>query len=149
SVTGAPESRVFLDGDGKAIGSMSGGGRSVSVFAYGTDNPATPEDESAQISYIDQYEGPGALTETMPSVTGAPESRVFLDGDGKAIGSMSGDGKSVSVFAYGTDNPATEEDESDEITYIDQYEGPGALTETMPSVTGAPESRVFLDGDGK
>src|SRR5690606_42012328 len=85
----------------------------------------------------------------MPEVSGLEyTSRVFLE-EGRAVGSVSADGKTVSEFGYKADDPSTTEvDESEEIAYIDQYTSDEALAvgETMPEVSGLEyTSRVFLE----
>src|SRR6266576_1680459 len=91
-------SRVFLDAAGNAVGSVSKDGKTVSLFNY---------DASNNLISIDQYEQVPAVPFVMPShlpVVSGRFSRVFLDAAGNAVGSVSKDGKTVSLFNYDASN---------------------------------------------
>src|SRR5438876_851292 len=118
---GTDMSRVFLDvASGNAIGSVSADRKTVSVFHYNGSN---------KLDYIDQYAQAIALASmpiAMPGTAtlGTDMSRVFLDvASGNAIGSVSADRKTVSVFHYNGSN---------KLDYIDQYAQAIALA-SMPT----------------
>src|SRR5207253_8471296 len=85
--------------------------------------------------------GTFTMPSSLPAVSGT-FSRVFLNAAGDAIGSVSADGKTVSLFNY---------DASNKLISIDQYAQTVTGTFTMPSSLPAGSgtfSRVFLNAAG-
>ncbi|MDP3921737.1 MAG: hypothetical protein Q8R76_13140, partial [Candidatus Omnitrophota bacterium] len=168
-------SRVFLDYavstefEGAALGSLSWDGKSLSVFNLEGEAGAGPDDgdqNKREVTNIDQYDKAGApagmaLTWSTAWVVPAEfTSRVFLDYtvasefEGTALGSLSWDGKSLSVFnleGEASGGPDDGDQNKREVTSIDQYDkaavpvAMAAVWSTGWAVASEFSSRVFLD----